>query len=279
MENFKLQNGVLIPSIGFGTWQMFDETVAVKAVTDAIGAGYRHIDTATIYRNEKAVGEGIRKSGIDRKEIFVTSKVWNTERGYDKTLKAFEKTMDELDIGYLDLYLIHWPADPHQYPDWKDLNFETWCALEEIYAKGVVNAIGVSNFLPVHLEPLMYSAKVMPMVNQIEYHPGYMQNECVSFCHKNNIVTEGWSPLGMGKLLDNEILKGIADKYGKSTAQICIRWSLQNKVIPLPKSVHPGRIKDNLDVFDFEISSEDMKKIDNMAETGWSGLAPGSIDF
>lgn len=274
----RLHNGIEIPCIGFGTWQTPDGETAVTAVKTAIEAGYRHIDTAAAYRNEESVGKAVRESGIPRAELFITSKVWNTDRGYESTLQAFEKTLEKLGTDYLDLYLIHWPANSTQFEDWAHINLETWRAMTDLYKAGRIRAIGVSNFLPKHLEPLM-ETEVKPMVNQIEYHPGQMQEETVGYCEKNGILIEAWSPLGTGKMLSNETLMAIAEKYNKSVAHLCIRWCMQNGTLPLPKSVTPSRITDNLEVFDFEISDEDMQTINQMEYFGGSGLNPDTIDF
>lgn len=278
-NNFKLNNGVLIPSIGFGTWQIPTGETVINAIKNAIDIGYRHIDTAAVYENEKGVGLGIKESGIDRKELFVTSKVWNSERGYETTLKAFDKTLNDLQLDYLDLYLIHWPAIKKQFENWQQINNDTWRALEELYKSGRVRAIGLSNFLPQHIKPLMKQATVLPMVNQIEYQPGYMQPECVEFCKEHNILVEAWSPLGSGKLLKNDTLQSIAKKYNKSVAQLCIKWVIQNGLLPLPKSVTPSRIKENFEVTDFTIDPKDMKIINQMVPLGTSGLHPDQIDF
>lgn len=278
-EKFRLNNDIEIPSIGFGTWQTPDGETAVLAVKTALENGYRHIDAAAIYKNEVSVGLGIKESGIKREELFITSKVWNTERGYEKTKLAVEKTLEDLDLDYLDLYLIHWPANKKQFSNWKEINQETWKAMEELYKSGKIKAIGVSNFLPHHLEALLETAEIKPMVNQIEYHPGLIQKETVEFCKKHDILIEAWSPLGTGRLLGNSDLKFIAKKYNKSVAQLCIKWVLQNGILPLPKSVTPSRILENKDVFDFEISKEDMNRINEMENVGGSGLNPDEVDF
>jgi diketogulonate reductase-like aldo/keto reductase len=283
MKNFRLINGTEIPAIGLGTWQTPDGETAVKAVSHAIKCGYRHVDAAAVYDNEKSVGEGIRKglqeAGLKREELFVTSKVWNTERGYDRTMRAFEKTVGDLGLNYLDLYLIHWPANAKQFADWQKLNAETWRAMEELYKAGRIRSIGVSNFYAHHLEALMQGAEVMPMVNQIEFHPGFMQKEVVDFCHQHDILVEAWSPLGTGKMLSNETLLSVADKYGCSVAQLCVRWVLQNGVLPLPKSITPSRIEENLDVDGFTISDADMATINAMEYCGGSGLNADEVDF
>lgn len=277
-DTFKLHNGYTIPCIGFGTWQTPDGKTAVESVKAAIEYGYRHIDTAAAYGNETSVGLGIRQSGISREELFVTSKVWNAKRGYKKTLQAFDKTMSDLQLEYLDLYLIHWPANARQFDNWEEINLETWHAMTELYKKGRIKAIGVSNFLPHHLKALM-ETDVIPMVDQIEFHPGQMQVETQKFCRENNILIEAWSPLGTGRMLRNEVLMKIAEKYNKSVAQLCIRWCLQNGTLPLPKSVTPSRIKENSQVFDFVINEDDMQTINSMPYFGGSGLHPDRISF
>jgi diketogulonate reductase-like aldo/keto reductase len=244
----------------------------------AIKKGYRHIDAAAIYGNEISVGRGIRESGIERSALFVTSKVWNNERGYQKTLNAFAKTLADLQLDYLDLYLIHWPAYSSRFSNWEELNLETWRAITDLHKSGRIRAIGVSNFLPHHLAALM-GTEVPPMVNQIEFHPGQMQHETVEFCRRNAILVEAWSPLGSGRLLANPLLSSIAAKYNKSVAQLCVRWCLQHEVLPLPKSVTPARIAENADVFDFSIAEDDMAAIDNMTHVGGSGLHPDHVDF
>lgn len=278
-KTVKLRNGYEIPSIGFGTWQTPDGCTAVSAVKEAVSDGYTHIDTAAVYGNERSIGKAIKEVGIDREKLFITSKLWNTERGYDKTIAAFEKTLSDLQLEYLDLYLIHWTANAKQFPNWREINDKTWRAFETLYKQGKIKSIGVSNFKKSHLEALIYGCEIKPMINQIEFHPGFMQEETIAFCRENGIAIEAWSPLGTGKMLQNDTLKAIAEKYRVSVAQLCIRWCLQNDVIPLPKSVTPNRIQENINVYGFEISAEDMQEINNMEYCGGSGLDPDEIDF
>ncbi|WP_195971965.1 aldo/keto reductase [Clostridium thermobutyricum] len=279
-ENFYvLNNDYKIPSIGFGTFRTPSGEETEQSVLNAIKAGYRHIDCAAAYGNEKSVGDAIRKSGIAREELFVTSKLWNDEKGYEKTIAAFNKTLEDLQLDYLDLYLIHWPIAKASKNNWQEANSESWRAFEDLYKQGKIKAIGVSNFLPHHFEPLLKTAKIKPMVNQIEFHPGMLQEETVEFCKKNNILVEAWAPFSNGQILSNPVLTEIADKYNKSVAQLSLRWIIQKGIVPLPKSVTPERIKSNLNVFDFEISAQDSETIDKLTNCGGSGLHPDEVDF
>lgn len=276
-RNFVLPNQVLMPCIGYGTWKTPAERAA-EVVKNALECGYRHIDTAEGYENEHSVGEGIRQSGIPREQVFITSKLKNSERGYETTLLAFEQTLKELQTDYLDLFLIHWPAVKGRPEQWQEINRATWAAFEKIYSQGLVRAIGVSNFLPHHLEPLIAHASVIPMVNQIEIHPGQLQYENVEYCRMKGIQVEAWSPLGSGLMLENPELIELAGHYGITVAQLCVRWCLQHGIVPLPKSLNKERTAMNLRVFNFTISAEDMKKIDAMPYCGGSGLDPDKMD-
>ncbi|WP_078578873.1 aldo/keto reductase [Salipaludibacillus agaradhaerens] len=245
-----LNNGVEMPWVGLGVYKVTEGDEVKAAVKSALKIGYRSIDTASFYGNEEGVGQAIAESGIPREEIFVTSKVWNDEQGYDETLEAFERSRQRLGLNVLDLYLIHWPV-AHTYK-------ETWCALERLYTEGKVRAIGVSNFLKHHLEELLDEARIIPAVNQIEYHPWLTQPELHRYCHDKGIQPEAWSPLARGKKFDDPILSELAEKYDKTPAQILLRWDLQQGVVTIPKSVKESRIKENANLFDFQLSEEDM---------------------
>lgn len=272
IKKYILKNNIEIPSIGFGTWKLKNDNETAEIVKQAIDCGYRHIDTAYAYGNEKMVGEGIKKSGINREELFITGKLWNDDRGYNNVIKACKRTIKNLNCKYLDLYLIHWPASPALYNNWKEINEETWKAFEYLYDKGLVKAIGVCNFKKHQLETLINKANILPMVNQIEFHPGQMQLDTLEFCQDNGILVEAWSPLGSGKMLRKQCLIDIADKYNVSVAKLCIKWCLQNNVLPLPKSKHMDRMIENLSSDDFVISEEDMTLLNNMEYIGGSGL-------
>ena len=269
-----LSNGVKMPNLAFGTFKV-NEGDDVQVILDAIEAGYRHFDTAAFYNTEEALGKAIKKSGIPREEFFVTTKVWKTYMGYEGAKKSFEESLEKLDMDYVDLLLIHWPR-PDEKSDWKKLDIETWKAFEEIYKEGRAKAIGVSNFLNHHMQNILDNCEVVPMVNQIEFHPGYIQKDVVDFDKEHGIVVEAWSPLGRERVFKDELLNKLAQKYGKSVAQICLAFALQMDVVPLPKSSSAERMKQNMDI-DFELEEEDFEKIVNMEETGWSGLDPDFI--
>ncbi len=269
-----LANGVKIPCLGYGTWQTPDGETAKNSVKCAIECGYRHIDTAAAYDNEGSVGDGIIASGVAREDLFVTTKHWVSERGYEKTIAACEASLKALKLDYIDLYLIHWPCVEKVTPDWKEINASTWKGFEKLYKDGKIKAIGVSNFLPHHLEALCETAEIMPMVNQIEFHPGYNQLDTVKYCQEKGILVEGWSPLGCGAVLGDPTVNEIAAAHGKTAAHVCIRYALQHHVLPLPKSVTPSRIADNMNVFDFELTAAEMAKLDAMENIGCSGFFP-----
>ncbi|GEP19046.1 aldo/keto reductase [Pediococcus argentinicus] len=270
-DTYTLNNGVKIPVVGFGTWQSADGDEAYNSVKAALEAGYRHIDTAAAYGNEDSVGKAIKDSGIPRQDIFLTSKLWNVDHGYEEAKKALDASLDKLGVEYLDLYLIHWPNPVKFRDDWQKRNADSWRAMEEALDTGKVRAIGVSNFREKHLDELLKTAKVVPAVNQIFLNPSDMEEGLVEYNNNHDILSEAYSPLGTGKIFQIKELKDIADKYNKSVAQVVLRWSLQNGFLPLPKSVHADRIKQNTEIFDFELSEADMKTIDGFH--GVAGLA------
>ncbi|MCA1321438.1 aldo/keto reductase [Bacillus tianshenii] len=260
-----------MPWFGLGVFKVEEGQEVESSVKMAIQAGYRSIDTAAIYKNEDGVGKAIKEAGVPREELFITTKVWNADQGYESTLAAFDASMEKLGLEYLDLYLVHWPV--------KGKYVDTWKALEKLYADGKVRAIGVSNFHIHHLQDILDVAEVKPMVNQVEYHPKLSQVGLLNFCKENGIQMEAWSPLMQGELLQNEVLMELAEKYNKSVAQIILRWDLQNGVVTIPKSVKEHRIKENADIFDFEITDEDMQKIHALNENKRVGPDPDNFDF
>ncbi|SMP19338.1 Aldo/keto reductase [Laceyella tengchongensis] len=270
-----LHNGVKMPWFGIGVFKVEEGPELVHAVKTAIQYGYRSIDTAAIYENEAGVGQGIREgikeTGISREELFVTSKVWNSDLGYESTIKAYGASLNKLGLEYLDLYLIHWPVEG-KYK-------EAWRALETLYKEGRVKAIGVSNFHIHHLEDLMEDAEIKPMVNQVEYHPRLTQKDLKAFCREYGIQLEAWSPLMQGQLLDHQVLKEIGNKYGKSPAQVILRWDLQNGVVTIPKSTKAHRIAENAQVFDFALTKEEMERIDGLNQNKRVGPDPDNFDF
>ncbi len=259
IDSYELSNGLYIPCIGFGTWQVQNGDAALTSVKAALQSGYRHIDTAAGYGNEQSVGQAVKESGIPREEIFITSKLQNDMHGYENTLKAFEETMARLNTKYLDLYLIHWPNPAKFRNQWQEANAGSWKAFEELYRAGRIKALGVSNFRPHHFEALFKTAEIKPMVNQIRLCPGDTQDETVDYCRDRGILLEAYSPLGVGKIFQVPQVQALAAKYNRSIAQICVRWSLQRGYLPLPKSTTPSRILENAQVFDFELAPEDVK--------------------
>jgi methylglyoxal/glyoxal reductase len=266
-----LHNGIEMPYLGLGVFKARDGEEVIEAIKHALHMGYRHIDTASVYRNETGVGQAIKEGGFKREDIFITTKVWNDNQGYESTLKAYEESLKRLDMDYVDLYLVHWPV--------KGKYKETWEALEQLYKDGRVKAIGVSNFLIHHLKDLLESCEIIPMVNQIEYHPYLTQAELIQFCHENQIRPEAWSPLMQGHITEVAELVQLGEKYGKTAAQIALRWNLQRGVITIPKSVNPQRIKSNADLFDFELDEEDIARIDSLDKGKRFGADPDNFNF
>ncbi|MFT2815487.1 aldo/keto reductase [Leifsonia sp. A12D58] len=266
-----LNNGVEIPQIGFGVFQVGDAETTT-AVAEALAAGYRSIDTATIYGNEAGTGRALATSGISRDELFITTKLWNSDQGYEKTLAAFDASLATLGLDYLDLYLIHWPAPANK------LFVESWRALEKLYADGRVRAIGVSNFLPEQLDELLAAATVVPAINQVELHPALQQHETAAYNRAHGIATEAWSPLAQGAMLSDETITAIAARLGRTPAQVILRWHLQQDRIIIPKSVTPSRIRENLDILDFTLTDADLTAIDALEREGRTGPHPAEFN-
>ncbi|MBS8262842.1 aldo/keto reductase [Mesobacillus boroniphilus] len=266
-----LHNGVKMPWFGLGVFKVQEGSEVVESVKAALRNGYKSIDTAAVYRNEEGVGQAIKEAGVPREELFITTKVWNSDQGYESTLQAFETSMEKLGLNYLDLYLIHWPV-AGKYK-------ETWKALEKLYKDGQVRAIGVSNFHVHHLKDLMADAEIKPMVNQVEYHPHLAQTELLEFCKAEGIQMEAWSPLKQGELLSEPTIAEIAEKHKKSPAQVILRWDLQNEVVTIPKSIKEHRIIENANIFDFELSADDMDRLNSLNKNERVGPDPDNFDF
>ena len=273
MKTLPLNDGNPIPLLGFGTY-LATEKEGIESVQNALVNGYRLIDTAAIYQNEVAVGQGIKMSGVPREDIYITTKLWRDQLGYTQAKAAFATSLEKLGVEYIDLYLIHWPANAKNYDDWQKANAEAWRAMEELQAEGKIKSIGVSNFWEEHLEALTKTAKVVPALNQIEFHPGYWQPELTAYCKEKGIVVQSWSPLARGKVFGNALLKSIAEKYQKSVTQVCLRWVIQHEVVVIPKSTSEKRIIENMDLFDFELSTVEMQEINELPKMGFSGELP-----
>lgn len=272
-DTYTLNNGVKIPCVAYGTYKAADENGA-DIISAAVEEGYRYFDTASFYETEEYVAEAIRRSGLPREEFFIATKLWKDQMGYENALQAFEDSCKCLNTDYIDLYLIHWPKPTPDYKDWKQLDIDTWRALEKLYKDGKVRAIGVSNFLPHHLDNLLENCEIKPMVNQIEYHAGYTQEATVQYCKQRDILVQAWSPISRGRVFHDVTLIELAEKYQVSIAKLCLRFCIQNEIIPLPKAASRERMRENMNLFDFEISDEDMKRINTIPQVGWSGEHP-----
>lgn len=269
---FTLYNGVTIPCIGYGTYKAAD-TNSCDIIATAAKAGYRFFDTASFYGTETFLAEALKQADLPRNEVFITSKVWKAEMGYNETLEAFERTLKNLDTDYLDLYLIHWPRYTLD-GEWKQTCIDTWKAMEELYEAGRVRAIGLSNFLPHHMDVILDNCNIKPMVNQLEVHPGYTQEAAIRYCQERDILVQAWSPLGRQRVLEEPLLIELAAKYDVTSAQICLRFLLQRGINPIPKASSFERMRNNMDIFDFSITTEDMHRLNTLPQTGWSGEHP-----
>ena len=273
---YVFNDGNTIPAIGFGSYKA-DGNIGMEAVKSALKLGYRLIDTAEMYGNEAEIGRAIHSSGISREDIFITTKLWRDHLGAEHVRPHFIKSLKKLGLEYLDLYLIHWPCNNKTSADWREINSETWLEFEKLQQEGFVRSIGVSNFLPHHLEPLLQNCSVKPAVNQIEFHPGYWQQDTYEKCRQEDILIQAWSPLARGKIFNNEVLISIAGCHHKSVSQVALRWIMQKGCVPIPKSNNQIRMKENLEVFDFELSPSEMLTIDQMQAIGFSGYHPDRI--
>ena len=277
MNELSLTNGVKIPQIGLGTWQINDREQLRNIVATAFEYGYRLIDAAAAYSNEMALGRALQELALPREELFISDKVWNTNRGYEAVQAACKKSLKKLKTDYIDLYLIHWPASPKIHDDWENINAETWRGMEKLYQEGLARAIGVCNFKKHHLEVLSKTATVEPMVNQMEIHPGMPQTEIINYCQAKGMVMEASSPLGNGMILSNDKLQVLAHKKNKTVAQICLRYGLERNLVLIPKTVTPTRLKENLAVMDFSLTKEEMDIIDAIPYCGGIGIDPDEV--
>ncbi len=272
MVYLSLYNGMRIPGIGLGTWQIRDRSLLSELLGEAYDVGYRLIDTAAAYSNEMGIARAMESNGLHRHEVVLSDKVWNTCRGYEEVQVACKNSLRKLKTDYLDIYLIHWPASPRLHPDWETINGETWRGMEKLLEQGLVRAIGVCNFKVHHLEALKKTYKVKPMINQIEFHPGVQNREIYDYCKAHEIVLQASSPLGNGEILSNEGLMELAREKGKSVAQVALRWEMQKGVAAIPKTANRNRLRENIDLFDFQLSDEEMKRIDKIPYCGGLGI-------
>lgn len=277
VKNIKLKNDVQMPQVGIGTWQINGHEPIRMLLKDAYDCGYRLIDTASAYGNEVSISKALKDIGILREELFLTDKAWNTNRGYNAVQDACKKSLKKLKTSYLDLYLIHWPATLSLYKDWQEINYDTWRGMERLYKDGLVRSIGVCNFKEHHLVALLEEVSILPMINQVEIHPGLPQLSLQKFCKKNGIVMEASSPLGNGKILENTILKKIAKDNGKSVVQVCLRWGIQKGYVIIPKSTSRTHLKENINIFDFDLTHREMKLLDSVPYCGGLGIDSDNI--
>ena len=269
MNTFTLNNGLIIPAIGFGTYK-----VELESIVKALEVGYRYFDTASYYGNEGDISKALRRSGIKREEILIASKIWRSEMGYDGVMKSFSRTLENLESDYVDVLMIHWPRPNLELKEWKELDIETWQAMEELHSNGNVRALGLSNFLPYHAENILSKCKNMPSAAQLEFHVGHTQTFALEYYREKGIQIQAWSPIGRGRVLDDELVQELSKKYEVTPAQVCIRFCLQEGVMPLPKASSQERMRENLECLNFEIDDEDMMRLENMPPIGWGGEHP-----
>ena len=277
-KEFKLENGVVIPAIGYGSYKSTDKD-GKQTIIDALDSGYRYIDTAMIYRNEKEIGDAISEYGISRDELFICSKVWPTDLSKEGVKKSFEESCKALRTDYLDMYLIHWPKVSNSDEKWVEKIIDAWTVMEELYDEGRIKAIGLSNFLPHHIRPFIDKVRIKPMVDQLELHVGYMQEYTLEYLKTVNILPQAWSPLGRARLISDERIMGFAEKYGKSPAQVLLRYLNQRDIPVIPKTSDKTRMKDNQNIFDFELTEDEISYLSCITETGWSGEHPDMVEW
>ncbi len=269
MNTLTLNNGLTIPAIGFGTYK-----AQYPEVMSALNEGFRYFDTASFYGNESEIAEALTHSGTKREDVIIASKVWKSDMGYDSAINAFARTLENLRCGYVDVYMIHWPRPNLELEGWRELDLETWRAMEHLYSQGKIRALGLSNFLPYHAENILSRCEIMPSIAQLEFHPGHLQFPALEYYRQKGIQVQAWSPIGRGRVLDDILIRELAGKYHVTPAQICIRFCIQEGVMPLPKASSPERMRENLDCVNFVIDEEDISRIENMPPLGWSGEHP-----
>ena len=272
MKTLKLNNGIEIPEIGLGTYKSDTDSIL-----QAIETGYRYFDTASFYCTEKSIAEAIKLSGLKRENFFIASKLWKTDMGYENAKNAFNKTLENLETDYIDVFMIHWPRPDLKLENWRGLDLETWQALEEFYAQGKIRALGLSNFLPYHAENIIKNSKIFPYIAQLEFHAGHTQTFALNYYREKNILVQAWSPMARGRIFNDELIIELAEKYHVSAAQICLRFCIEEGVMPLPKASSAERLKENLECLNFNLSPEDISRLENMPPSGWSGEHPDRI--
>ena len=269
MHTLTLNNGLIIPAIGFGTYK-----AGLDSLIHALKEGYRYLDTASYYGNERDIPLALERTGIKREEVFIASKIWKSDLGYDSTMKSFSQTLENLGTDYVDVLMIHWPRPNLDCKDWKALDIETWRAMEDLYLQGKIHALGLSNFLPYHAENILTHCRVRPSVAQLEFHPGHTQAFALEYYRRKGIQVQAWSPIGRGRVLEDELIRELAGKYHVTPAQVCLRFCVQEGVMPLPKASTPERMRENLECMNFVIDDEDILRLENMPPVGWSGEHP-----
>ena len=269
MRTLTLNNGLTVPAIGFGMYK-----TDIESLVHALEEGYRYFDTASYYGNEGDISQALARTGIDRREIFIASKIWKSDMGYDGAMMSFSRTLENLGTDYLDVLMIHWPRPNLELQEWEALGLETWTAMEDLYSHGKIHALGLSNFLPYHTENILEHGRVKPQISQLEFHPGHTQAFALEYYRRKGIQVQAWSPLGRGRVLEDELIRELAGKYHVTPAQVCLRFCVQEGVMPLPKASSPERLRENMASLEFVIDGRDMSRLENMPPIGWGGEHP-----